>query len=443
MSAFVTGGPLSSRGRGYEVIPDISFSATSLIGFVNTSTSNSIQPPGVSCPTGNCTWPIFSTLGLCNTCLDISEHIFEEKRQGMPDESVFSSCYGVDYTVVENYTSYVVPYNAGRRLLIQGADGGTGELCGKPTSNVALSAVFHPNETYKFKHSETLLASFAMIEIAPGYWNGTTAFEKSRPKATECAFEFCALVLQADMLSGQVTESVLQQSTERAMDSFRPDYSRIHLDQIKVNITQDNQKLLGDSLATSGIQAFEDSSNFMIILERYDLQIQLPSVPSYPNDIQRVFNITQKSIATMMKFFTLNATLESLTYALSDSTNITVTLDTAARLLSNRMREVDNSVVIGTSEQWTTYTVVRWPLFVFPAIVLVGACTFTLVAIFQSSRLGLDIMKPDLLAALIFGLDAQGRGILREEKRKGMKYSDKMLVKLEAETDGLVLRSLI
>lgn len=242
MSAFVTGGPLSSRGRGYEVIPDISFSATSLIGFVNTSTSNSIQPPGVSCPTGNCTWPIFSTLGLCNTCLDISEHIFEEKRQGMPDESVFSSCYGVDYTVVENYTSYVVPYNAGRRLLIQGADGGTGELCGKPTSNVALSAVFHPNETYKFKHSETLLASFAMIEIAPGYWNGTTAFEKSRPKATECAFEFCALVLQADMLSGQVTESVLQQSTERAMDSFRPDYSRIHLDQIKVNITQDNQK---------------------------------------------------------------------------------------------------------------------------------------------------------------------------------------------------------
>lgn len=242
LSAFVTGGPLSSRGRGYEVIPDISFSATSLIGFVNTSTSNSIQPPGVSCPTGNCTWPIFSTLGLCNTCLDISEHIFEEKRQGMPDESVFSSCYGVDYTVVENYTSYVVPYNAGRRLLIQGADGGTGELCGKPTSNVALSAVFHPNETYKFKHSETLLASFAMIEIAPGYWNGTTAFEKSRPKATECAFEFCALVLQADMLSGQVTESVLQQSTERAMDSFRPDYSRIHLDQIKVNITQDNQK---------------------------------------------------------------------------------------------------------------------------------------------------------------------------------------------------------
>lgn len=282
-----------------------------------------------------------------------------------------------------------------------------------------------------------------MIEIAPGYWNGTTAFEKSRPKATECAFEFCALVLQADMLSGQVTESVLQQSTERAMDSFRPDYSRIHLDQIKVNITQDNQKLLGDSLATSGIQAFEDSSNFMIILERYDLQIQLPSVPSYPNDIQRVFNITQKSIATMMKFFTLNATLESLTYALSDSTNITVTLDTAARLLSNRMREVDNSVVIGTSEQWTTYTVVRWPLFVFPAIVLVGACTFTLVAIFQSSRLGLDIMKPDLLAALIFGLDAHGRGILREEKRKGMKYSDKMLVKLEVETDGLVLRSLI
>lgn len=108
----------------------------------------------------------------------------------MPDESVFSSCYGVDYTVVENYTSYVVPYNAGRRLLIQGADGGTGELCGKPTSNVALSAVFHPNETYKFKHSETLLASFAMIEIAPGYWNGTTAFEKSRPKATECAFEY-------------------------------------------------------------------------------------------------------------------------------------------------------------------------------------------------------------------------------------------------------------
>lgn len=30
----------------------------------------------ISCPTGNCTWPIFSTLGICSSCANVTDETF-------------------------------------------------------------------------------------------------------------------------------------------------------------------------------------------------------------------------------------------------------------------------------------------------------------------------------------------------------------------------------
>lgn len=431
--------------QAYTLYPDIGMSATSLIGFVNTSTSNLSQPPGVSCRTGNCTWSVYSSLGLCNTCSDISEYVFKEESQGMPVESEFSRCQDISFSFFGKFTSYIVPYNAGRRLLLQQMDGtlDSNPTCA-PTSRVALSAVFRPSDTYRFKDSKALLTSFAILELSPDYWNNAEAFENSKPKATECAFEFCALAYEANMRSGHVAESVLLQSTERSPGSFKATDGTASLQNPVVPWNSTLWRYLNaseSSLAALDVTAYSHAlQKFTIMIPRDDLQVELPPVPEFPKNLQRVFNISQKSIAVMMDFFSSNSTLESITYALSDSTNMTATFNTAARLISNRMREVDGTTALGVAEQWTTYTVVRWNIFAFPVIVLVTACTFTLIAVFESSKLGLETMKTSLLATLIYSLDAETRRILREEKKEGGKCSDTIDVKLEAESDGLVLR---
>ncbi|KAI0117008.1 hypothetical protein F4814DRAFT_439538 [Daldinia grandis] len=420
--------------HSYHLYPDVGMTTISVLGFVNTSTSQPSQPPSVSCRTGNCTWPIYSSLGVCNTCFDITEHVIKEKALGMPDESMLSPCHDISYSFVSNYTTYSVPYDSGRRVLLQNTNGFANRSACLPRSRLGLSAVFRPEETYRFSNSTALLASFVVLELPADYWNSKTTIEDSAPKAMECALEYCGRIHEATMRNGHVVESTIVESTSTAINSFQPlgDFSQETLGFI--------QKEYGNSLADKTVKAFAETENFVMIIERSDLQVDIPSRATIPEHVQRVFNITQKSIVTTIRSLAENTTLESIQYALSGSTNTTTTFDNAARLLSNRMREIDGSIAYGSSEQWVIYTRVQWGFFVLPIIVLAAGCLFVVGTIIDSSRLRLETTKTDLLSTLISVLDPETRTFLRNEQRREGKHEDEVLAKVDNEADGLVLR---
>ncbi|KAI1752768.1 hypothetical protein F4782DRAFT_546401 [Xylaria castorea] len=382
----------------YRLYPDIGISATLLIAVVNSSASSSTQPPSISCRTGNCTWPLYTSLGIFN----------KEQSLGMPDESVFSSCHDSSFTFTKNYTSYVVPYPGGRRVILQNFDGYVDDAECELRSRVGLSAAFQPSDTYSFKKSQTLLASFALLELSTDYWNNETPIEKATPKATECALEFCALAYETQMKNGLPTESIVSKSTARVNNS----YSR------SGNLTMLNG-----------------------VIPRYDLQVTL-SDDTDPKTSPRIFNVTQKSIVTMASNLYQNATLESITYAISNTTNVTQTFDNAARLLTYRMREIDGSKALGVSEQWVVFIHVRWEFIIFPVIALISGYIFAIGAVIDSNRLELKTMKSDTIASLLWGLDSGTRQYLRFEEQQYNSYSDKFMVKLTTEVDGLQLRAL-
>ncbi|OTA92913.1 hypothetical protein M434DRAFT_386502 [Hypoxylon sp. CO27-5] len=423
----------------YRIYPDIGLSTTSIFGFVNTSTTSSSQPPLVYCRTGNCTWPTYSSIGICSRCLDISEYLVEERGIGIPDESIFSKCYDSSSTFVTNYTTYAVSYSPARRALIQNTDGFARASSCLPRTHIGLSVVFRPNETYRFKDSDTLLASFALVELEADYWNNQTAIEDAKARATECALEFCGRVYEAQMRDGQVDESLMLKSTLKLNNSFRP------LREIAPDLMDMVQEDSRNSLAEFYITGFRGDATGGIetVLERTDLQIQIPQIANLPGDVQKSFNITQKSIVTMMNFLSANSTLDSITYAVSNSTNITTTFETAAHLISNRVREIDGSMANGFSEQWVIYIHVRWDYFYFPVIVLAAGYLFIIVVILDSFGFGPEVMKSDLLPTLLFGLDSQTRMSLRNEKSEAGKCKDRTLVMLKEDADGLALRTFI
>ncbi|KAI1478382.1 hypothetical protein F4774DRAFT_426679 [Daldinia eschscholtzii] len=420
--------------NNYHIYSDVGIATISVLGFVNTSTSQPSKPPSVSCQTGNCTWPTYSSLGVCSACFDISEHIIKEKGSGMPDISVFSPCHDASYAFVTNYTTYSVPYNSGRPLLIQNTDGLANQSQCLPRSRVGLSAVFRPNETYRFANSTSLLASFVVLELQTDYWDSKIVIEDSTPKATECALEYCGRIYEAVVRNGDIVESTILESTSTAIDSFQPlgKYSQELIDVV--------QREYGNSVSDITLKAFAETNNFPTLLERNDLQVEIPITANVPEHVQRVFNITQTSIVTMMRTLADSTTLESITYALSNSTNVTTSFDNAAHLLSNRMREIDGSMAYGSSEQWVIYTHVQWRFFALPIVVVVAGCLFVIGTILDSTRLQLETKKTDLLSTLITVVDPETRAFLRKEKRGKDKDEDKVLAKVDKEEDGLVLR---
>ncbi|KAK6948586.1 hypothetical protein Daesc_010356 [Daldinia eschscholtzii] len=420
--------------NNYHIYSDVGIATISVLGFVNTSTSQPSKPPSVSCQTGNCTWPTYSSLGVCSTCFDISEHITKDKGFGMPDVSVLSPCHDSSVVFVANYTTYSVPYDSGRPLLIQNTDGLANQSACLPRSRVGLSAVFRPNETYRFANSTSLLASFVVLELQTDYWDSKIAIEDSTPKATECALEYCGRIHKAVMRNGDIVESTILESTSIAIDSFKPlgEYSQELIDVV--------QKEYGNSVSDITLKAFAETNNFPTILERNDLQVEIPITADVPEHVQRVFNITQTSIVTMMRTLADSTTLESIAYALSNSTNVITSFDNAAHLLSNRMREIDGSMAYGSSEQWVIYTHVQWRFFALPIVVVVAGCLFVIGTILDSTRLQIETKKTDLLSTLITVVDPETRAFLRKEKRGKDKDEDKVLAKVDKEEDGLVLR---
>ncbi|KAH8694470.1 hypothetical protein BGZ61DRAFT_352466 [Ilyonectria robusta] len=167
---------------------------------------------------------------------------------------------------------------------------------------------------------------------------------------------------------------------------------------------------VGNSLAPF---AFLDSCD---IVPRTDLQLKVVNGSvDLPNQVQQVFNITQKSIqSTMAGLDSVIST--SINKVLSNSTNITASFENSARLMSYRMGEIDSSRVSGTAEQWVVYIRVRWPFLAAPIAMVLGGVIFATGVIVESQKLRLDIFKADPLKMLVCGLDDETRGFIKVNK---------------------------
>lgn len=147
------------------------------------------------------------------------------------------------------------------------------------------------------------------------------------------------------MTNGKVNEWTIPVSFQRLPESYQPLMENFPLlRELKLD--------LGNSLALPR-EAGNDSGQ---VLPRSDLQLRI-SNEVMPNDVQTIFNITQKSIITMLS--TMPGMVGDINRALSTFDDISAPFDTVARLLSYRMREINATNVPGTSKRWDIYIRVR------------------------------------------------------------------------------------
>ncbi|RSL72014.1 hypothetical protein CEP53_001302 [Fusarium sp. AF-6] len=157
-----------------------------------------------------------------------------------------------------------------------------------------------------------------------------------------------------------------------------------------------------------------------------------------PHDIRREFNITQKSMVTMMRSLD-DQVRQSINKGLSNSTDLTATFDNVARLLSYQMRDADRSEVEGKTEQWVIYIKVRWELISGPVLLLLAATLFSARVVMESRGIELETSKSEPLELLLYGFDAKSRDCLRADRKAG-KSIEENIIQLEEAVEGPELR---
>ncbi|EEU38994.1 uncharacterized protein NECHADRAFT_81555 [Fusarium vanettenii 77-13-4] len=175
------------------------------------------------------------------------------------------------------------------------------------------------------------------------------------------------------------------------------------------------------------------------LVPRSDLQLRLLDQDNWlPRDIRRTFNITQRSITTMMSSLDYEA-IDFINRALSNSTNITATFNNVAHLMSYQMRDTNGSPVQGYTREWVIYIRVRWPLISGPVVLLLATVLFSGWVVMESRGIELETFKSEPLEMLLYGFDAKSRDYLRVTRKAGQNVEDK-IIQLEEAAEGPELR---
>ncbi|KAF2014379.1 hypothetical protein BU24DRAFT_423344 [Aaosphaeria arxii CBS 175.79] len=394
------------------VEPDLGFASAVYNAFYNSSASLD-QSVRFTCETGNCTWPPYVSMGVCNSCADVTQHMIREHGHG-ENGSTTPQPSNIQMSEQDPYTRYNLPYGSISNYDMFRYSGQMTAISTGMVVNVTLD----PSETIHFKDTGSLLASILTIKGSPEYllknqtWNSTT------PVATECALYLCGKVYDSRVVEGVLQEQVTSSWAFRRKSSYQAIANpRMSLDESKARAWTAEHPVLYD------IQAY-----------RTDLQISSEPV----EDANLHLNVTQGSLLTMVMslFEAISGTLppsgEQIAYpgviaysfqsiggppafstALFQSQNLSETFDRVAHQLTNHLRSNATMAYPGMVQNWIPYVRITWGFFALPLATVVLGFLYVLLSIIESYRLRIPIWTNDSLPTLIHGLDNEAQSVLR------------------------------
>lgn len=201
---------------------NLDFQAQAVILFGLSTTLKSVnQQLKTTCPSGNCTWPSYLTLGTCSKCNDVTDHVSRSRKVDYSMEWYFPNI-GLELASSGpiNLTTYSLPNGPSldnkdpNQYYIDQSD----PVLMTARSNVA------PSQTVSFKNAITLLWSAAILQVPnstaklDGYaqWLDPNLLNM---QATECALHLCIKEYTSQMLNGQILESFTDIASTRDADS--------------------------------------------------------------------------------------------------------------------------------------------------------------------------------------------------------------------------------
>lgn len=408
-----------------------------------------------TCVSGNCTWPIHTSLSVCSSCNDISDQLKVYGHNGTDAGTLNDSLL----QETGYYITHSLPQLEITNIAIQHTITSIG---GNETDREAyMSAKLLANrwDTLTFTELDTMIAAVSILRAEPAYANHEKRWNETLVVATECAVYFCTNAYRSEVRAGIFHENIVASWSNRVPGSYssKPGPNSA--------FWGNYSKFINHSLTIREAIFYLD-----------DLQLQIPKEEAdrhkLPDDATLLFNISQNTTETTLPFvygfFQEPASLKELEffglgqttsynpmhYGKSDSgtiiahklyksANLTETFARAAATMSNWIRSNSNLTIAGNQQEWVLHIRVRWPCVTLPVLVVLLGCSFVFLTMWETRRLRLPAWKTDVLATLTHSLDTGAREKLREASLRGrMRERAKgMILNFEDDEKGLELKA--
>lgn len=337
-------------------------------GFLATS----ISVPQTTCPTGNCTWPIIPTVGVCGACVNITDKIR------------FNYTYSPSCILTTS------------SLKIQGQCGYS-DFGAAFTLGPASGRVFSSNISgVPARDADNIIAEFGAIGIPAN--KGLTA-TLNDSLAAECAIWYCLQARNVSVRLGVLRDEIV----ETWSNASRPQYDGWDASESD-NVTFTNIPK-SFNVASDQAKAYGLAPMQMYAMRAYANTTFFGNV-SIDGTVGGAWSSTDYAEGLYNSFDNIHAWMDRLAMSMTNDvrSNGSAGFKESARY---RGTALSNQVTI----------VVRWAWMVYPAVMVGLSIVYLVIEMVRTSRMG-DVRpwKDDPLMPLYVDMDAQ----LRDEARRGL-----------------------
>jgi len=368
------------------ISPGGAFTWSTMDSAINSRLSLGNEPPRsfpTQCPTGNCTFPDYSSLGVCHQCADVSyllEYQCNDNKTFLDDATagyiVRNPCgYKFNKTFVAGTkTADEKPMTVPMTILIGGGfEGREPDFAEMTMSNVWNATVF-TNLTFPILHFYVAYTPGGPVETR----KNTTAVLK------ECAVNWCVKKFSGSFEGGKIKEreydSVIYNPSTPPTRYDLPSWP-------EVNMTVGNTTFTVPNGTTDRMEL-----NFFN---------HLPSL--------RSIELGGDEVPAEEQLFGLWSFMYKAPYDINPGlTELTTEMTSAMRDQSSNRRNTTRKVY-GTVFGPETYVHVRWIWMTLPVVLLFSGLAFLFAAVVQSRKAGIEVRKNSALASMLYGMTAETR----------------------------------
>ena len=369
-----------------------------------------------SCTTGNCTWPQYTSLGVCSSCHDISNNFVTNSTCLVPEQDFADlgdpryNNRDTDCLVMLHDGSTFDVASCGLNISTRDA---VEDSSGYGTVNLTTGIAEEPtSEAHSFDGAQYPLASITSVFLA-----GNPVSYYPPVYATQCVMQFRIQTLDGSMKAGIWSENVI--STWTNTTSTRINETTLHfLPYYPYDLHMQSPDQKGSTVISREVVSafrsylgqllngtvFFNPASYKVTYEpgTPTNQLSAEAGAANANVIEAIFDaMNQSSIKP------------NVVGAANPLPSLDALLSRVAEGITNSIRNngIGSGPAIGSTWQNVVTIQVRWVWIVFPLLLECATLGFLITTIFQSRRSGAKVWKSSAIAAVFpnLGVDDPGR----------------------------------
>ncbi|KAF2107520.1 hypothetical protein BDV96DRAFT_464154, partial [Lophiotrema nucula] len=361
----------------------------------------------LSCPTSNCTWPIYETLGICSKCADVSELLNRTCLRTTIDWTADLGGLGTEATYPNGTVcGYFLNATSDNPVLVSGyLVNDTDTTVGEALLMRILPLITRPlrrplfGGSVKFKHVRNPIFDHLIIGAANG---PESVYKNETPIAQECVLAWCVKSLKSSYYWAQYQEEEMGEPVWNTTQGPFP-FNTSRLVTPAINGTEVfyfqniSVEAFSSRFNTSVTYGVSNSTQLLSILAFDDL---LPAFVTVANaSAPQWMRDSLQNKAPLLRKLDFNPWIYP--------NNVTRHLERLAKALTDVVRSASNTdVVTGDAFNRETFVAVQWEWLSLPLGLLLLSFVFLLGTMRKSSRERdqVGIWKTSAVATLLYGL---------------------------------------